>query len=105
LPKACTSGALSRKAAKSSSRPSALPSPTMRLNTERLAGRKPRGSVRKGRVSRRRIWPSIRELPLSWIVSALIAARKLVEQHLADFRLGQVAQDHRIIQVDRVVNR
>ena len=26
---------------------------------------------------------------------------KEVEQHLADFRLGQVAQDHRIVEVDR----
>ena len=43
----------------------------------------------------------MRVLPLSWMVSALIAALELVEQHLADFRLGQVAQDHRIIQVDR----
>ena len=43
----------------------------------------------------------MREVPVSWIVSALIAALEAIEQDLAGFRLGQVAQDHRIFEVDR----
>ncbi len=49
----------------------------MRLNTDFLACKKPRGWARNGRVSRSLMLPSMRDAPASRIVKPLMAVRKL----------------------------
>ena len=46
------------------------------------------------------MWSSMREVPRFVDRQRVDRGLERVEQHLADLRLGQVAQDHRVLEID-----